>query len=144
MPAREQGEDESVEHRVAHDILLRAVKLDAASEAPYQVAHLREAAKEAGISAQAFEQALRDGGRDDRPVAPFWVRLCLSGVPTRGAAMAFYYGFLAGIPLALGLAIVGLLPPMSMVTVGVALAFAGWSTGEAVRWQDRVGWNRRD
>lgn len=144
MPAREQGEQESVEHAVAHDILLRAVKLDAASEAPYRVEHLREAAKEAGISARAFEQALRDGGREDRLVAPFWVRMCLSGVPTRGAAMAFYFGLLAGIPVAIALAMVGVLPPVSMAAVGIALAFAGWSTGEAVRWQDRVGWHRRD
>lgn len=143
MPARKHGEVELVQPRVAHDVLLRAAKLDAASEAPYQVEHLRAAASEAGISAEAFEQALRDGGPSDRPVAPFWVRMCLSGVPTRNAAMAFYYGFLGSIPVAIGLAIAGFLTPVSMAAIGVALAFAGWSTGEAVRWQDRVGWQRR-
>lgn len=136
--------DRVVGPQVAHDILSRAAKLDAESESPYRIAHLREAAEEAGISSPAFEQALRDGGHGMQAAPPLWVRVCLSGVPSRRAAMAFFGGFLAAIPVVVGAAVAGVLPALPAIWIGVLLAFAGWSTGEAVRWQDRRGWDRRE
>jgi hypothetical protein len=133
-----------VEPHLAHDLLSRAAKLDAAAESPYRLAHVREAAEEAGISVAAFEQALRDGGQGIRTAPPLWVRVCLSGVPSRRAAMVFFGGFLAAIPAVLGAAVAGLLPAAAAASIGIFLAFAGWSTGEAVRWQDRRGWDRRE
>ena len=133
-----------VEPHVAHDLLSRAAKIDAEAESPYRLAHLREAAEEAGISDSAFEQALRHGDQGIRPAPPLWVRVCLSGVPSRRAAMVFFGGFFAAIPAVLGAAVAGLLPPASAVSIGILLAFAGWSTGEAVRWHDRRGWDCRE
>lgn len=133
-----------VEPHVANDLLSRAAKLDAESETPYRLAHVREAAEEAGISVSAFEQALREGDQGIRPAPPLWVRVCLSGVPSRRAAMVFFGGFLGAIPAVLGAAVAGLLPAAAAASIGVILAFAGWSTGEAVRWQDRRGWDSRE
>ena len=144
MSHRPSEQARLVEPHVAHDILSRAAKLDAEAEAPYRVSHLREAAEEAGISAPAFEQALRDGDQGIRSKPPLWVRLCLSGVPSRRAAMVFFGGFFAAIPAVLGAAVAGLLPAGSAISIGIFLAFAGWSTGEAVRWHDRRGWERRE
>ncbi len=86
------------ERETANDILLRAATLDAENDAPYRVAELRAAAEEAGISASAFSQALRDGRRALRATSPWWVRFCLRGVPSRRAAMALYTGILVAIP----------------------------------------------
>ena len=144
MSHRPSEQARFVEPHVAHDILSRAAKLDAETESPYRISHLREAAEEAGISAPAFEQALRDGGEGMRPTPPLWVRVCLSGVPSRRAAMVFFGGFLAAILAVLGAAVAGLLPAAAAASIGIFLVFAGWSTGEAVRWQDRRGWDRRE
>ena len=143
MSNRPSEQAQLVEPHIAHDILSRAAKLDAESESPYRVSHLREAAEEAGISSPAFEHALRGGGGIPS-TPPLWVRVCLSGVPSRRAAMVFFWGFLAAIPVIVGAAVAGVLPAASAMSIAVFLAFAGWSTGEAVRWQDRNGWERRE
>jgi hypothetical protein len=144
MSHRPSEQARLVEPHVAHDILARAARIEAEAESSYRVSHLREAAEEAGISSSAFEQALRDGGQGIRSATPLWVRVCLSGVPSRRAAMVFFGAFFAAIPAILAAAIAGVLPAASAMSIVIFLAFAGWSTGEAVRWQDRRGWQHRD
>jgi hypothetical protein len=58
--------------------------------------------------------------------------------------MVFFGGFFAAILAVLGAAVAGLLPAAAAASIGIFLVFAGWSTGEAVRWQDRRGWDRRE
>ncbi|MCC6244836.1 MAG: hypothetical protein IT353_18460 [Gemmatimonadaceae bacterium] len=58
--------------------------------------------------------------------------------------MVFFWGFLAAIPVIVGAAVAGVLPAASAMSIAVFLAFAGWSTGEALRWQDRNGRERRE
>ena len=61
MTERNQGRDaERLSHEAARRLLERATELEAARGAQVSVAELREAAREAGITPDAFEQALTE------------------------------------------------------------------------------------
>jgi hypothetical protein len=51
--------------------------------------------------------------------------------------MIFFGGFPAAIPAILAAAIAGVFPAASAISIEIFLTFAGWSTSEAVRLQDR-------
>ena len=65
---RPEGERETLPEHVAQRILARASELDAAQRAAIDVANLRAAAVEAGISPSAFDSALAEVGRGDQMV----------------------------------------------------------------------------
>ena len=61
MTERDHTRDaERLSHEAARRLLERATELEAARGAQVSVAELREAAREAGITADAFEQALTE------------------------------------------------------------------------------------
>ena len=72
MTERNQGRDaERLSHEAARRLLERATELEAASSAGLSVGELREAAREAGITPDAFEQALTEfRGVDRLPSSP--------------------------------------------------------------------------
>lgn len=136
----------------AERVLARAAELDAVRGAGLSVAHWRAVAHEAGISADAFEAALRETAPvavTPAPRAPWLVRVSLFGVPSRRAAMG-YYAFFAAVLCATFVAVVGagvlaptLLAEHAELLLFLALwaLFALWSTSRAVRWADRHGWD---
>lgn len=68
---RSQRQREGLSDQVAQRILARAAELDAAQRAEIDVANLRSAAVEAGISPSAFESALAEmQGGESLPAAP--------------------------------------------------------------------------
>ena len=73
MTEREQSRDaERLPEEAARRLLERATELEAARSADVSVGELREAAREAGITPSAFEQALAEfrGAVPSSPVAP--------------------------------------------------------------------------
>ena len=145
MDDRNEGERRLPPQAVAK-VLERAAALDAAisSFGALTSDQLRDVALEAGISASAVAEALREQSRDDEP-APAWVRFCLWSVPDRAAALRFYWIFVGGIllsPLLMGF---GDTAVTRILLSGGFTAFcvgALWSTSRAVRWMDRNGWHR--
>ncbi len=132
-----------VSEAIARHVLARAAELDAAG-GEVAVARLREAAREAGIAPAAVEAALAELQTTTpatRP--PWWVRLCLFGVPDRRTALGFYWLFVAGI---CGSPLLTLAPGGDVGRLGAFGAigfctFALWSTSRAIRWLDEHGWD---
>ena len=69
------------------------------------------------------------------------MRLCLTGVPDRRAAVAFYWLFVVAMCVMPVLALTGLWHRPVAVVCAPFLAFATWSSGQAIRWLDRHGWD---
>jgi hypothetical protein len=78
--------------------------------------------------------------------APWWVRVCMTGVPDRRAAMVYYWMFVGALCLSPAMAW-GVIPPVvgdgrTSAFAGIAFfSFALWSTSRAVRWLDEHGWS---
>lgn len=100
MTERDQTSDaERLPEGAARHLLERASELEAARGAELSVAELREAAREAGITPGAFEQALAElRGRDGITVTP------ASVAPTRLRRLAAFWP--VALVTALGLAYV--------------------------------------
>jgi len=143
---RNEGERRLPPQAVAQ-VLERAAALDAAiSSGPGALTNdqLRDVALEAGISASAVSEALREQIRNEGP-APAWVRFCLWSVPDRATALRYYWIFVGGMCLSPFLMLFGNSAVTRILLSGGVTAFfigALWSTSRAVRWMDRNGWHR--
>ena len=95
---RSQRQRDVLTDQVAHRILARAAELDAAQKAAVDVANLRAAAVEAGISPSAFDSALDEvQGGQHRPATPprrrrTRIRMLLLAAPVFMLAGAFVVG----------------------------------------------------
>jgi hypothetical protein len=132
---------ERLSESAARRLIARAAELDATGESGVPIAQLRRVAAEAGIGREAFDAALAEGPDAPTVDVPLWVRVCMTGVPDRRAALGFYWLFFAGlcaIPVA---ALTGFWSRPVSVVWAVFLAFALWSTSAAIRWLDQHGWD---
>lgn len=142
---RKEGE-RRLPPQAVEQVLKRAAALDAAisSTGALTSDQLRDVALEAGISASAVSEALREQSRDEGP-APAWVRFCLWTVPDRATALRYYWIFVGGMSLSPLLMLFGHSAVTRVLLSGGVTAFfigALWSTSRAVRWMDRNGWHR--
>jgi hypothetical protein len=95
---------------------------------------------------QLHEELMRPDKR--RLPRPLWVQLGLGGLPTRGAALAFFW-LCIGLAIALfcvsmGLAIGGIFSAdwIALLVAGIAVLFAALWYGSAIRWVDEYDqWN---
>ena len=147
MTGEEDLDKVTVHDALAKRLLARAAELDAARSSGLSPAQLREIAREAGIAPEAFdaalsEPALRDTGGRPRASVPLWVRLCMFGVPDRGAALGYYWLLVAGLCACPLLALQGIRNVPTVLFGGAFLSFALWSTSRAIRWLDRHGWEQ--
>lgn len=160
MSTDHPSDDRILPPAAAERLLARSAELDAAWTAGgVPVARLRDAAREAGISDDAFAAALRESEAadvDTDPLAqhgggsaPIWVRVCLLGMLDRRAAMVFYWTLMVLSTVAM-LGVVALVltaPAMSTPILLLSLlslwfVFGTWTTSRAVRWTDAHGWHR--
>ena len=154
MTADERIESTTLSDAAVRRVLARAAELDAARAGQLTVRELRDAATEAGLSAEALSAALDElradqvrGTGTTREAPPWWVRLPMTGVPDRRAAKIFYWiqvALLLAWPLLL---IAGESAPAGLrlgtVIGGAAFLAAGiLNTSAAIRWLDRHGWDR--
>ena len=139
-----------VSARIARDVLARAAALDAARAEGVSVAHLREAAVEAGIAPAAVDRALSEvrGRVDGGDPAPRWVRLALFGVADRRGALVFYWLFVV-MSLAMPASLLFLGGPatrgqrlLGAAVLGLWTVLSAWVTARAIKWADRHGWDR--
>ena len=147
MRVEEDRDEVPVHDARAKRLLARAAELDAARAVGLSSAQLREIAREAGIAPEAFDAALSDPAlaevsAEGHASVPFWVRLCMFGVPDRSAAMGYYWLFVAGLCACPLLALQGVRSVPVVLLGGASLAFALWSTSRAIRWLDRHGWEQ--
>jgi hypothetical protein len=133
----------------AEQLLARAAAIDASRASGTSIPELRDAALQAGISAEAFDAALQVGAGDAgaaRVQPPFLVRLTMTGVPDRRTAAVFYWIFVVAMIAAPLVALVfpGPRTPWRLAG-GFALSafafFSLWSTSYAMTWLDEHGWD---
>ena len=136
MSRRDGTDNRRVTEAEADELLRRASILDV-RDARVQLQHVREAALEAGLSAEAVSMAEREVfNRTENVVPPDWVRFSFLGVPNRAAAQ-FWYQLLCAAGLACG-SVTVLLP--GRLTPGLGFTAALWFFGCAVLTARAIGW----
>ncbi len=104
--AKEAGKVGAEDVRI---LLERASQIDASLQDARLMSELRESAVEAGIKPEAFDAAVREFYAKPEVAAigstkaPWWVRLRMTGVPDRSAAMKVFWLFLILMMIALAL-----------------------------------------